>query len=45
VVRVNSPTRPDARFEPVEPDLEDVYFSALFRHDRRDEELQLEAAR
>jgi|SRR5688572_20207213 len=45
VVRVNSPIRPDARFEPVEPDLEDVYFSALVRHDRRDEEPQLEAAR
>ena len=45
VVRVNSPIRPDARFEPVEPDREDVYFSALVRHDRRDEEPQLETAR
>ncbi len=45
MVRVHSPIRPDARFEPVEPDLEDVYFSVLVRHDPREEQSQLEAAR
>ena len=45
VVRVHSPTRPDMRFEPVEPDLEDVYFSAMAHRDRRIEQCQLEAAR
>jgi ABC-type multidrug transport system ATPase subunit len=32
VARVQSPTSPGAGFEPVEPDLEDVYFSTMARH-------------
>ena len=33
VVRVHSVTSPGAGFEPVEPDLEDVYFSVMAGHD------------
>lgn len=33
VVRVHSATSPGAGFDPVEPDLEDVYFSTLAGHD------------
>jgi ABC-2 type transport system ATP-binding protein len=34
VVRVHSATSPGAGFEPVEPDLEDVYFSTMAGHHR-----------
>jgi hypothetical protein len=34
VVRVHSATAPGAEFQPVEPDLEDVYFSTMARHQR-----------
>jgi ABC-type multidrug transport system ATPase subunit len=46
VVRVHSATAPGAGFQPAEPDLEDVYFSAMARHQRsRREHGQVEAAR
>ena len=32
VIHVDSDARPDDSFEPVEPDLEDVYFRAIKRH-------------
>ena len=46
VVRVHSPTSPGAGFDPVEPDLEDVYFSAMAGHYGRaaTKSRQLEAA-
>jgi ABC-type multidrug transport system ATPase subunit len=46
VVRVHSATAPGAGFQPVEPDLEDVYFSTMARHQRnRNEQAPVEAER
>ena len=46
VVRVHSATAPGEGFQPVEPDLEDVYFSTMARHQRnRGEEAISEATR
>jgi ABC-type multidrug transport system ATPase subunit len=46
VVRVHSATAPGSGFQPVEPDLEDVYFSTMARHKRnRGEEPISEATR
>jgi hypothetical protein len=33
LVHVHADARPGPEFEPVEPDLEDVYFSVMARHD------------
>jgi hypothetical protein len=35
VAHVYADTSPGAEFEPVEPDLKDVYFSVMSRHHRR----------
>lgn len=35
LVRVHAESRPEGAFEPVEPQLEDVYFIAMARHDAR----------
>jgi ABC-2 type transport system ATP-binding protein len=46
VVRIHSATAPGAGFQQVEPDLEDVYFSAMARHQRnRGEQTPVEATR
>jgi ABC-2 type transport system ATP-binding protein len=46
VVRVHSAAAPGAGFQPAEPDLEDVYFSAMARHRRsRHDHGQVEATR
>ena len=44
VVRVYADTSPGADFEPVEADLEDVYFSTMAGHDRRPSERPAPAA-
>ena len=44
VVRIHSAIAPGAGFQPVEPDLEDVYFSAMARH-QCSEQTPVEAAR
>jgi ABC-2 type transport system ATP-binding protein len=44
VVHVFTETRPDAEFEAVEPDLEDVYFSVMARHHGRRAQPAVEVA-
>ena len=45
VVHVHSSTSPGAGFDPVEPDLEDVYFSTIAGHERGPGAAALEGTR
>lgn len=44
IVKVHSPEDPGSGFEPVEPDLEDVYFTTMSGHQQKNVKLQQEGA-